>query len=126
MNAVSVIRLGRALIATVPADLSDSDAVSLREVLTERLEESSAEVVLLDISVLEFIDSFVGRLLSDIALASRLLGAETVIVGMQPAVAMTLVELGLDLRGIRTALTAERALSRIRQPRSGADDARNG
>lgn len=115
MSAVSVIRLGEALIATVPQDLSDNEALTFREMLAGGLEASSAELVLLDISALEIVDSFIGRLLSDIAQVSRLLGAETVIVGMQPPVAMTLVELGLDLKGVRTALTPERALAVVRQ-----------
>lgn len=113
MSDVSVIHLSGALIATVPEDLNDSEALAFREVLTSRVEQTDAHLVLLDLSALEVVDSFIGRLLSDVSLLSRLLGAETVIVGMQPAVAMTLVELGLDLKGLRTALTAERALEMV-------------
>lgn len=114
MSDVSVIHLLGALIATVPEDLDDSEAMAFREALTARVEQTDANLVLLDLSALEIVDSFIGRLLSDLSLLSRLLGAETIIVGMQPAVAMTLVELGLDLKGIRTALTAERALAMVR------------
>lgn len=117
MSDVSVIRLSGALIATVPEDLGDSEAMAFREALTARIEQTGAHLVLLDLSALEIVDSFIGRLLNDISMLSRLLGAETIIVGMQPAVAMTLVELGLDLKGVRTALTAERALAMVRKQR---------
>lgn len=119
MSAVSVIRLGSALIATVPQDLDDSEAIEFRETVIERLAESAADAVLLDISALEIVDSFIGRLLSDIGQTSRLLGAETVMFGMQPAVAMTLVELGLDLSGVRTALNAGRAMALIARRSDG-------
>ena len=117
MSEVSVIHLSGALIATVPEDLDDHEAMTFREGLTARLEQTDASLVLLDLSALEIVDSFIGRLLGDISSLSRLLGAETIIVGMQPAVAMTLVELGLDLKGVRTALTVERALTIVRRPR---------
>ncbi len=117
MSEVSVIHLAGALIATVPQDLNDSEAMDFREVLTARVEQTDVDLVLLDLSALEVVDSFIGRLLSDIGMLSRLLGAETIIFGMQPAVAMTLVELGLELKGVRTALTAERALAMARKGR---------
>ena len=108
-----IIKIGQCLIATVTDEMGDTDALSLQEALNERIEQVSATGVLLDISALVTIDSFLGRLLNEITLGARLLGAETVIAGMQPAVAMTLVELGLPLRGVRSALDAEKGLSML-------------
>jgi rsbT antagonist protein RsbS len=112
---VPIVRVGDTLIATVQEDLRDADAMELQEQLTERLEKTGASGVLLDLSVIETVDSFLGRLIHDIASISRLLGAQTVIAGVQPAVAVTLVELGLDLQGVATALNAEQGLSRVRK-----------
>jgi rsbT antagonist protein RsbS len=112
---VPVIRLGELLIATVQDELRDSDAIALQEDLTAALEHTGARGVLLDLSAVETLDSFLGRLLNDTAAEMRLLGAQTVIVGIQPAVAITLVELGLELKGIRTALTADKGLHMLRQ-----------
>ncbi len=111
MARVPVIRLGATLIATVLEDLQDSDALDLQENLSAALERTGAEGVLLDISVVETVDSFLGRLLNDVAAAARLLGAVTVVVGVQPAVAITLVELGLGLSGVHTALTVEKGMA---------------
>jgi rsbT antagonist protein RsbS len=108
---VPIIRIRNALIATVQDDLRDRDALEFQDDLTRRIEETGAGGVLLDLSVLDTIDSFLGRLIHDIASVSRLLGAHTVVVGLQPAVALTLVELGLDLSGVRTALDADRGLA---------------
>ena len=115
MGRVPIIRLGDVLIASVQEDLTDGDAALLQEELIGRLERTGARGVLLDVSVLQLIDSFLGRLLHDIALGARLLGAQTVVVGIQPAVAITLVELGLELEGVRTALNAEKGLAVLRQ-----------
>src|SRR4051812_7947697 len=104
MSANNIVKIGRSLIATVPEDLSDADAQDLQAAINSRIELTNADGVLLDISALQTVDSFLGRLLSDIAAGARLLGAETVVAGMQPAVAITLVELGLGLKGVRTAL----------------------
>lgn len=111
MARVPVIHVGSVLIATVQEDLRDRDALQLQEDLTTALERTDARGVLLDISVVETVDSFLGRLLSDIASVVRLLGAHTVVVGMQPAVAITLTEMGLDLRGVNTALNAAKGMN---------------
>ncbi|HET9015207.1 MAG TPA: STAS domain-containing protein [Thermomicrobiaceae bacterium] len=116
MARVPIVRLGSTLIATVQEDLRDRDALQLQLDLADALARSDARGVILDISVVDTIDSFLGRLLNDVALATRLLGAETVVVGMRPAVAITLVELGLALRGVHTALTVEKGLVLLRQP----------
>lgn len=115
MARVPVIRIGDTLIATVQEELDDRDALALQTELGEAIEQAGTTGVLLDISVVETVDSFLGRVLMDIAHASRLLGAATVVVGMQPAVAITLVELGLEFRGIHTALNAEKGLARLRR-----------
>lgn len=114
MVRVPIIHIGNTLIATVQEDLSDQDALDLQRHLGERLERTGARGVLLDLSVAETVDSFLGRLLNDIAVGARLLGAHTVVVGIQPAVAITLTELGLQLRGVHTALTVEKGLARLR------------
>jgi len=108
---VPVVRVGDILIATVAEDLQDRDALRLQEDLGRALERTGARGVLLDLSVVELVDSFLGRLLNDVAAATRLLGAATVLVGIRPAVAVTLVELGLELRGVHTALTPDRGLA---------------
>jgi rsbT antagonist protein RsbS len=108
---VPIVRIGGILLATVQEDLYDKDALDLQTELSSAVERSGARGVLLDLSVVETVDSFLGRLLSDIALCTRLLGAQTVIVGLQPAVAITLVELGLELKGVRTALDTEKGMA---------------
>jgi len=115
MARVPIVRVGETLIATVQEDLRDADAMELQEQLTERLEKTGARGVLLDLSIVDTVDSFLGRLIHDIASVSRLLGAQTVIAGVQPAVAVTLVELGLDLQGVTTALNAEQGLTRVKK-----------
>lgn len=115
MARVPIVQVGAVLIATVLEDLHDRDALALQTELSERLERSGARGVLLDLSVVEIVDSFLGRLINDIAATARLLGAHTVVVGMQPAVAITLVELGLELPGVRTALNAERGRAILRR-----------
>lgn len=115
MAKVPIIKVADTLIVTVQEDLRDQDAMDLQADLGAALERTGARGVLLDISVVEMVDSFLGRLLSEIAAGARLLGAETVVVGMQPAVAITLVELGLDLKGIHTALDTERGMARLRR-----------
>ncbi len=114
MAPVPLIHIGEALVATVQEGLRDQGALGLQQHLSERLVHTGARGVLLDLSVAETVDSFLGRLLGDIAAGARLLGAHTVVVGIQPAVAITLVELGLELRGVYTALTVEKGLARLR------------
>jgi len=107
---VPIIRVGDILLATIQEDLHDSDALAMQEALTTQLERTGARGVLLDFTTVQTVDSFLGRMLNDVVAAIRLLGATTVVVGIQPAVAVTLVELGLELKGIQTALDAERGM----------------
>jgi rsbT antagonist protein RsbS len=121
---VPIVRIGETLLATVQDELYDDDALALQEELSARLEQTGARGVLIDVSVVETVDSYLGRILRDVALGARLLGAHTVVVGIQPAVAVTLVELGLDVKGIHTALNPERGLVRLRGLLA-AEDARD-
>jgi rsbT antagonist protein RsbS len=123
MARVPIIQVGETLIATVFEDLHDRDAFQLQEDIGNALERTGARGVLLDLTVVELIDSFLGRTLNDVAAGTRLLGAQTVIVGMQPAVAMTLVELGLELKGVRTALNAEKGMALLRRLIAGEETA---
>lgn len=111
---IPVLRMGAFLLVTIQVDLSDRSALALQDDLTARIEATGARGVLLDISALEMVDSFIGRVISDISSMSRILGARTVVVGMQPAVAITLVELGLTLPTVRTALDVERGMGVLR------------
>jgi len=106
--------MGEFLLVTVQVDMHDRLAMTLQEDLTEKIVGSHARGVLIDISALDVVDSFIGRMLGNIASMSRVLDAETVVVGMRPAVAITLVELGLALPGIRTALSVERGMELLR------------
>ncbi len=115
MARVPIVHLGQTLVATVQEDLRDADALDLQEQLTSRLEKTGASGVLLDLSIVDTVDSFLGRLIHELAQISRLLGAQTVIVGLQPAVAVTLVELGLELRGVPTALDAEKGMALLKR-----------
>jgi len=120
---IPIIKVGSALIATVDEDLTDDDALEFQERLNAAIERTGAAGVLIDVTLVETIDSFLGRLLHEIAVGARLLGATTVVAGIQPPVAMTLVELGLQLDGVKTALTAERGLAML-AARPGANRAR--
>jgi rsbT antagonist protein RsbS len=111
MAAVAIVQVRDTLIVTIPEEIRDNDALDLQADLGARLERVGASGVVIDLTVVKTLDSFLGRLLNDIARQSRLLGAETVVVGMQPAVAITLVELGLELRGIHTSLSVDRGIS---------------
>ena len=123
MARVPIVRVGNTLIATVMEDLHDRDAMQLQEDIGAALEKTGARGVLLDISIVELIDSFLGRLLNDVAAGTRLLGAQAVIVGMQPQVAMTLVELGLELKGVRSALNADKGMALLQRLISGEETA---
>jgi rsbT antagonist protein RsbS len=109
------VQLGDLLVAAVQEELRDTDALALQAELSETLERTGARGVILDLSIVETVDSFLGRLLNDVAVGARLMGAQTVVVGIQPAVAITLVELGLELKGIRTALNSEKGLALLRR-----------
>jgi len=115
MARIPLVHLGDLLLVTVLEEVRDSDALALQYNLLDTLQRTGARGVLLDLTVVETIDSFLGRLVSEIAVGARLMGAATVIVGLQPAVAITLVELGLDLRGMRTALNPQKGLVALRQ-----------
>jgi rsbT antagonist protein RsbS len=114
VDRVPILRIGDCLLVTVQVDMHDELAMALQDDLTNKIVQSKARGVLIDISALEMVDSFIGRMLGNIAAMSRILDAQTVVVGMQPAVAITLVELGLSLPGIRTALNVDAGLALLR------------
>ncbi|MDQ3149388.1 MAG: STAS domain-containing protein [Chloroflexota bacterium] len=114
MERIPILKMGEYLLVTIQVDMHDRLAMTLQDDLTSRIVTARARGVLIDISALEMVDSFIGRMLGDIAAMSRILDAETVVVGMQPAVAITLVELGLSLKGVRTALDIERGMAVLR------------
>jgi rsbT antagonist protein RsbS len=114
MDRIPILKLGDALLVTIQVDMHDQLALALEEDLTTRIVDHGAKGVLIDISALEIVDSFIGRTLANIAMIAKVLDADTVVVGMRPAVAITLVELGLSLNGVRTALNAERGMAMIR------------
>lgn len=107
MERIPILRMGNFLLVTIQVDMHDRLALQLQDDLTQRIADSGSTGVLIDISTLEIVDSFIGRMLANIAAMARVLDAETVVVGMQPAVAITLVELGMSLAGVRTALNVE-------------------
>jgi rsbT antagonist protein RsbS len=115
MERIPILRMGGFLLVTIQVDMHDKLALTLQDDLTSRIAEVGAKGVLIDISSLEIVDSFIGRTLANIASMARVLDAETVVVGMQPAVAITLVELGMSLPGIRTALNVESGMEFLRQ-----------
>ena len=114
MDRIPILKLGPFLLVTVQVDMHDRLAMNLQDDLTEKIVQSHSRGVLIDISALDVVDSFIGRMLGNIATMSRILDAETVVVGMQPAVAITLVELGLALPGVRTALNVEKGMDLLR------------
>lgn len=115
MDRIPILKFGDALLVTIQVDMHDRLATALEEDLTSKIVALGAKGVLIDISALEIVDSFIGRMLDNIASVSRILDAETVVVGMRPAVAITLVELGLSLSGVKTALNVERGMALIRR-----------
>ena len=125
MERIPILKMGEYLLVTIQIDMHDRLALTLQDDLTARIVSARAKGVLIDISALEMVDSFIGRMLGDIAAMSRVLDAETVVVGMRPAVAITLVELGLSLQGVRTALNVERGMELLRAQigRRGTADA---
>jgi rsbT antagonist protein RsbS len=111
VERIPILRMGNFLLVTIQVDMHDKLATTLQDDLTTAISKTSARGVLIDISALELVDSFIGRMLANISTMSRVLDAQTVLVGMQPAVAITLVELGLALPGVRTALNVERGMA---------------
>ena len=116
MDRIPILRMGDFLLVTIQVDMHDRLAMTLQDDLTTRIAKTGATGVLIDISALEIVDSFIGRMIANISAMSRILDAHTVIVGMQPAVAITLVELGLTLPGVRTALDVEKGMQLLRGP----------
>ncbi len=110
MERIPILKMGECLLVSIQVDMHDRLAMQLQDDLTSRIAETGSRGVLIDISALEMVDSFIGRMLGNIAAMSRVLDAETVVVGMRPAVAITLVELGMSLPGVRTALNVERGM----------------
>lgn len=117
MERIPILKLGDFLLVSIQVDMHDQLAMTLQDDLTDRIVRSRARGVLVDISALDVVDSFIGRMLGNIAAMSRILDADTVVVGMRPAVAITLVELGLSLPGIRTALNVDKGMELLRQGR---------
>lgn len=115
MYRIPILQMGRTLLVTIQVDMQDQMALALQDDLANKIAATGAKGVLIDISALEIVDSFVGRMLASISGISRVLDATTVVVGMQPAVAITLVELGLSLTGVRTALNVERGIELLAQ-----------
>ena len=115
MERIPILKLGDFLLVSIQVDMHDQLAMTLQDDLTDRIVRSRARGVLVDISALDVVDSFIGRMLGNIAAMSRVLDADTVVVGMRPAVAITLVELGLSLPGIRTALNVDKGMELLRK-----------
>ena len=122
MDRIPILRMGEYLLVTIQVDMHDQLALVLQDDLTRAIEKHGARGVLIDISALEMVDSFIGRMISDISGMARILDAKTVVVGMQPAVAITLVELGLSLTGVATALNVERGMQLLRRSLTESND----
>jgi rsbT antagonist protein RsbS len=114
MGEIPILKIRDCLLVSIQVDMHDRLAMALQDDLTQRIVQDRARGVMIDISALEIVDSFIGRMLNNIAAMSRVLDAVTVVVGMRPAVAITLVELGLTLTGVRTALNVDKGLAMIR------------
>src|SRR5580698_1467772 len=119
MERIPVLRMGSLLLITIQVDMHDKLALQLQDDVTQRIADFGSTGVLIDISSLEIVDSFIGRMLANIAAMSGVLGAETVVVGMQPAVAITLVELGMSLPGVRTALNVDAGMELLKLSLNG-------
>lgn len=114
MERIPILRMGDCLLVTIQVEMHDRIALALQDDLTAKIHATGAKGVLIDISALEIVDSFMGRMIANITAMARVLDARTIVVGMRPAVAITLVELGLELPGIRTALDVERGMNLLR------------
>ncbi len=119
---IPILKVGRVLLVPIQVDMDDQTVMLLQENILTELERTGARGVLIDISMLEMVDSFIGRMLSDIAAMARIMDARTVVVGMQPAVAITLVELGLELKGVDTVLNVDEGIKLLRCEIDVADD----
>jgi rsbT antagonist protein RsbS len=115
MEKIPILRMGEFLLVTIQIDMHDQLALKLQDDLSNAIQKNASRGVLIDISSLEMVDSFIGRMVADISGIGKILGAETILVGMQPAVAITLVELGLSLPGVATALNVERGMALLRR-----------
>jgi rsbT antagonist protein RsbS len=115
MEKIPILRMGEFLLVTIQVDMHDQLALKLQDDLSNAIQKFASRGVLIDISSLEMVDSFIGRMVADISGIGKILGAETILVGMQPAVAITLVELGLSLPGVATALNVERGMALLRR-----------
>ena len=125
MERIPILKMGEFLLVTIQVDMHDKLAMTLQEDLTNRIAKERSKGVLLDISALDVVDSFIGRMIANISSMARVLDAQTVVVGMQPAVAITLVELGLPLEGVHTALNVEKGMDWLRRRmREEEDDLR--
>jgi rsbT antagonist protein RsbS len=122
MDRIPILKMGPFLLVTIQVDMHDQLALQLQDDLTARIVAVRARGVLIDISSLEIVDSFIGRMISNIAGMARVLDAETVVVGMQPAVAITLVELGLSLEGVRTALNVDKGMALLHKSLEDPED----
>ena len=119
---IPILKVGRVLIVPIQVDMDDQTVIHLQERILSELERTGARGVLIDISLLEMVDSFIGRMLSDIAAMARIMDARTVVVGMQPAVAITLVELGLELKGVETVLNVDEGFQLLRSEFDNGND----
>ena len=126
MERIPILRMGELLLVTIQVDMHDQLALALQQDLTDAIDKRGARGVLIDISALEMVDSFIGRMIADISAMSRILDAMTVVVGIQPAVSITLVELGLSLKGVATALNVERGMQLLRHAIGVARDGHAG
>ena len=126
IERIPILQVGEFLLVTIQGDMHDQLALSLQDDLTTRIEKLGSRGVLLDISAMDMVDSFIARMIANISGMSRILDAETVVVGMQPAVAITLVELGLTLPGVKMALNAERGMAMLRTSQAQEDDPQYG
>src|SRR5829696_6135567 len=122
MERIPILRMSKCLLVTIQVDMMDQTALALQDDLSAKIAKTGAKGVLIDISALEIVDSFVGRMLASISGIARILDATTVVVGMQPAVAITLVELGLSLEGVKTALNVERGMALLRSSLDEPED----
>ena len=121
MDRIPILRMGQTLLVTIQVDVQDQTALALQDDLSAKVSKTGATGVIIDISALELVDSFVGRMIASISGIARILGATTVVVGMQPAVAITLVELGMTLEGVKTALNVEKGMTLL-QARAASHD----